>query len=938
MHPVGATQPPFRKALVVSEERLLRESLLWHLAKLSIETATAGTPREAWSWLDSLGAEDSSAFVVRQADLHDLSWQWFRQRLFCGPVIEVGQIIASGTGAEEGRYWLRRRDLDRLSGELSRLRSLTDDDLCRWRWPRQAWLGLGDAIRALRALLSNAADPCDSDLQSQTLQIIATLDGTVAAVQLPGPVVEAALIQVRSAAEPVYAALEATDQLPAGATWLGQEWLEGMERVRAALTHPTPRTGEEIRRAARLCRRLELRRESLSAVAQTRLHQLAHRLTTLPQHRDPADLVLEAAAWLRALLRREAAARRDLSADYTAAIDPRVLAELEAWTTLDQDGLRQIAASFLTSSSDSGAVGDALQDLCRDEQARWHFGPKGRYRSLVLIETDELSQTQVRGVLRTPEIDVWTERHEYAKAETALVDMNRKVIRNGKEEDYLPRSLVVTSLQIPRWDDGLALLQQWRAMRPTDHLIVLSARAAEPSLLRTWSAFGLPTQDIVDRTADDWRQVLVDRVHAALASPVPELVLSPDPARPSARLAGIQLDLVTAKPRPYRVLHLLAWQVQLQGWPKPMSHRQLAAELAGLLGEEVTAKQLSDYLTELRACLRQELTAAGTTIDVNLDLMPVPPEPVFPAGRRPTFDEPGGYRTELDDSVDDHHASSEPEFARHRLCVDVRWEEPVVDWPREVLVLEDEDDQRTCVSAALRSRGFEVIETGRLDDAIKEVDARRPRLMVLDLMLPGAGTTHTPWPGLEVLRHVRNQAWSGTGSMVGAVVYSSLINLHDVLRQLTEWSIGASNCLAKSDATADDVADAAMRVAQSLALRCTWTSRQPSAVPSQVVLHGSGSVSVNGLSLDQAGLTSGDMAVFRLLVSLERGVWYPLDRVVAQAGLPNKRAFNSAYSRMTKRLDQICGDGVHRTLFARQAPPGSAPTIAFIGELGDNTG
>lgn len=67
---------------------------------------------------------------------------------------------------------------------------------------------------------------------------------------------------------------------------------------------------------------------------------------------------------------------------------------------------------------------------------------------------------------------------------------------------------------------------------------------------------------------------------------------------------------------------------------------------------------------------------------------------------------------------------------------------------RTILVVEDETDVRTLIRFHLEQEGFGVREAESGDEALRMVDAERPSLVVLDLMLPGTG-------GLEVCRRLR---------------------------------------------------------------------------------------------------------------------------------------------------------------------------------------
>jgi two-component system phosphate regulon response regulator PhoB len=65
-----------------------------------------------------------------------------------------------------------------------------------------------------------------------------------------------------------------------------------------------------------------------------------------------------------------------------------------------------------------------------------------------------------------------------------------------------------------------------------------------------------------------------------------------------------------------------------------------------------------------------------------------------------------------------------------------------------LLVVEDEPDIRKLIVLHLEREGFQCRQTANGDDALKEVTARRPELVVLDVLLPGLD-------GFEVCRRIR---------------------------------------------------------------------------------------------------------------------------------------------------------------------------------------
>jgi CheY-like chemotaxis protein len=65
-----------------------------------------------------------------------------------------------------------------------------------------------------------------------------------------------------------------------------------------------------------------------------------------------------------------------------------------------------------------------------------------------------------------------------------------------------------------------------------------------------------------------------------------------------------------------------------------------------------------------------------------------------------------------------------------------------------VLVVEDNDKNRKLVRDVLMHRGYEVIEAETGEDGVRLAKERRPRLILMDIQLPGID-------GIEALRQLR---------------------------------------------------------------------------------------------------------------------------------------------------------------------------------------
>jgi len=74
-----------------------------------------------------------------------------------------------------------------------------------------------------------------------------------------------------------------------------------------------------------------------------------------------------------------------------------------------------------------------------------------------------------------------------------------------------------------------------------------------------------------------------------------------------------------------------------------------------------------------------------------------------------------------------------------------------VEPPLRILLVDDEEDFLEATSKRLRRRGFEVRTATRCEEAIREVEAGWPGVVVLDVMLPDTS-------GMECLRRMKRAA------------------------------------------------------------------------------------------------------------------------------------------------------------------------------------
>jgi DNA-binding response OmpR family regulator len=122
--------------------------------------------------------------------------------------------------------------------------------------------------------------------------------------------------------------------------------------------------------------------------------------------------------------------------------------------------------------------------------------------------------------------------------------------------------------------------------------------------------------------------------------------------------------------------------------------------------------------------------------------------------------------------------------------------------PSDVLIVEDEPTIADIVCRYLARAGYSARIAGDGLEAVAAVAARRPDLIVLDIMLPGID-------GLEVMRRVR----AGAGRPIGVILLTAKGDEHDRIAGLR---LGADDYVAKPFSPAELVArvDAVLRRTQ----------------------------------------------------------------------------------------------------------------------------
>jgi two-component system, NtrC family, nitrogen regulation response regulator GlnG len=87
---------------------------------------------------------------------------------------------------------------------------------------------------------------------------------------------------------------------------------------------------------------------------------------------------------------------------------------------------------------------------------------------------------------------------------------------------------------------------------------------------------------------------------------------------------------------------------------------------------------------------------------------------------------------------------------------------------RKIMIVDDDKDIRSLLGEILKSKGYSTVEVSNADECIKQVNAERPDLIIMDLSMPGTPVHKS----LEKLRNFK--------VLIFSVVLSkdSLLNQH----------------------------------------------------------------------------------------------------------------------------------------------------------------
>ena len=111
---------------------------------------------------------------------------------------------------------------------------------------------------------------------------------------------------------------------------------------------------------------------------------------------------------------------------------------------------------------------------------------------------------------------------------------------------------------------------------------------------------------------------------------------------------------------------------------------------------------------------------------------------------------------------------------------------------KNILIVEDDDFFRELIAKRLSSEGFEISEAVDGEQGIEKINAIKPDLIILDILLPGID-------GFEVLSKIKEN------SMVSSVPVIILSNLGQKEEVEKGMRLGATDYLIKAQVTSDEI-------------------------------------------------------------------------------------------------------------------------------------
>lgn len=530
------------EALLITPDDSLRADIAALCSRLGLSVQTAVDVDEVRSRLMELAASDATTAVLWDEQATEFTPEWFRQQLFRGPIL---CLVESGQADDESKaVWSCRKDADVRTWreKLNLLRPLSHDQIALW-----VNRGLALAARQIEWLQDNLGRLLSRE---QQLEIAGMIDDAIREV----------------AASP-----------GVSGTMEGREWKEVARRLQNALQEDRPVSEEDRTTCWQVGGEVEIRQaEKLSAQAKSALHKLNGRLRNL------SSGALDWTPKLRQLLDRLApfTARRQTLGD--------VIQRANAQPLLDNLYLQLCLC--VREGRDANAVRETLQQHVEAlapffSWASFRTAPSqpapGGYKWILVVEDDPGWRADIQHAIRIAAAD------DPAIAVLKVNAAEDETQARAHLQESRQAGIVLFDLGLPSQyglrdvspEKGLALLRDWRELRPQDYVLVLTAAENYPRAVDLAVGAGVQPHDYVLKTPGEWETELLFRLHFALHRVFRPRVEVFQSTGCRIRVGGVEVDL---EETPFCVFEYLASKAAEAGRPHWLSADEIQNGLSRL--------------------------------------------------------------------------------------------------------------------------------------------------------------------------------------------------------------------------------------------------------------------------------------------------------------------------------------------------------------------
>lgn len=603
--------------------------------------------------------------------------------------------------------------------------------------------------------------------------------------------IEGALRQICLLPTAVVEALAQINALPAKATVKGRKWQRSAKRLADDLRANLPLSPDRVTECWQIGGDLE-RDWTMHPEARSSMHVLNGRLRHLSDSEGEWQSKLKGAL--------DQLDSIDSRYDSVRAVLRRVKAEV-----LIQE-VRPVLRKSLKEGVQPENINRILQ-LYREELApflQWVNiysvpGPRApiRYDSFLVMEDDRGWRENIRRAVETAAL----ENSDIAALRVEMVEDERQARKRLRDKGA--PCIALLDLGLPSRSGvrdvtpyrGLSLLRDWRAERPLDYVLVLTAAENYPSAIELASNAGVQPDDYIVKTPGEWETELLFRLHFALRQPGLVRVEVFQSTGCLIRIGGVEVYL---EETPFCVFEYLASLAAQRNEPVYRSAYEIQRDLSDvayqpfpdsardvvLLFEGRDAARIKDDVYRIRTAFNEKLGRVWPGLDATWVLVSRRESPKLLLKQVETVDD------EPDELVATPHVN--PSAHVSQLAAKYAVQGKVVLYPSfeaqtraaapsPVLVVEDDATWREEIVSALSAKGFRCLMAQSLSEAKRLVAEHSPRLVSLDLLLPEETGSPADKPrGLEVLKFLREQSWAREGHGVRASVLTALAGMDKV--------------------------------------------------------------------------------------------------------------------------------------------------------------